>query len=317
MRLLIYLTTILVMSWLVQPSFAVATCDADSERAFRLGQKADEEDRIEDALKFYSNAAEHCSRFEYWMAVGDILVEDFFGAMSGEDVRAGGSQAVDAYANAFQVAESDEQKVDAAIGIANLGVISGDPLNARKWLSYASQLSPGHGDLDDLRIALEEQEESLSTDDIRRARGTVASLLFDTVALIEVEQPGGLPDLPSDAGVTVAMIPIPINFETNSTVPDPATGSNVRNLAQVLTEESEDAVFIFVGHADARGGQDYNMQLSERRAEAIQQSVELLHPQLRGRIVSEGSGEGNPTDFGNSPSALRANRRLEVWIQQP
>ena len=96
-----------------------------------------------------------------------------------------------------------------------------------------------------------------------------------------------------------------------------ATRSNVRNLAQVLTEESEDVVFIFVGHADARGSQDYNLQLSERRAEAIQQSVELLHPQLRGRIVSEGSGEGNPMDFGNSPSALRANRRLEVWIQQP
>ena len=178
--------TALVFALLPVTSHALTDCGPDAELAFKLGQKADANDEQDSALRYYRNAARACDRSEYWQAVGDILVTDYFGSLSAEEILENGGQASDAYSNAFKAAESDAQRLDAAKGLANLGILSGDPLNARRWLGYASRLAPEDPGIDKMRSALAEQEEKgIGETEIRRARGTASSVLFSSVSLID------------------------------------------------------------------------------------------------------------------------------------
>ncbi|MGI9291885.1 MAG: OmpA family protein [Gammaproteobacteria bacterium] len=310
-------------------AYAVADCDPDAERAFSLGQKADANDDQDAALKYYRNAARACDRSDYWQAVGDILVNDYFGSLSPDEILENGGQATDAYTNALNAAETSEEQLAAAKGLANLGILSGDPLNAKEWLGFASQISPDDPEIEEMRVALQAQEaKGISETEIRRARGTADSVLFGSVALID-ETPiisDGVNPAPKRAVSAPAQttktakaqkIAIPVNFGSNSTQPDERTAANVKALASVLLEEDSSASFVFVGHADRRGEEWSNQQLSESRAVAIKQTIETIYPELKGRITAEGAGESQPMDYGSSETSLAANRRLEVWIKYP
>ncbi len=75
--------------------------------------------------------------------------------------------------------------------------------------------------------------------------------------------------------------------------------------------------FTFIGHTDRRGGDQYNLGLSLQRAEAMREIVNTLEPSLKGRIRVEGRGAREPIDLGGDERALRANRRLQVIVNQP
>jgi outer membrane protein OmpA-like peptidoglycan-associated protein len=67
-----------------------------------------------------------------------------------------------------------------------------------------------------------------------------------------------------------------------------------------------------VGHADARGAEDMNQRLSERRAEAakrflVQRGIEAE------RLRAEGRGESEPALNGDGPQVWKENRRLEFY----
>jgi outer membrane protein OmpA-like peptidoglycan-associated protein len=67
-----------------------------------------------------------------------------------------------------------------------------------------------------------------------------------------------------------------------------------------------------VGHADARGPEDMNQRLSERRAEAakkylVQRGIE------EERLRAEGRGESEPAVQGTGAQAWKENRRLEFY----
>jgi outer membrane protein OmpA-like peptidoglycan-associated protein len=69
------------------------------------------------------------------------------------------------------------------------------------------------------------------------------------------------------------------------------------------------------GHADERGGPDFNMDLSRRRAAMVARY-------LRSRGVSDASiesryfGESRPVDPANTTEAWARNRRVTVWVAE-
>jgi peptidoglycan-associated lipoprotein len=68
------------------------------------------------------------------------------------------------------------------------------------------------------------------------------------------------------------------------------------------------------GHADERGTDEYNLQLSERRAAAVRRYLtELGVSGDRIRVV--GFGENRPAVEGSSESAYAANRRVEFNVR--
>jgi OOP family OmpA-OmpF porin len=109
---------------------------------------------------------------------------------------------------------------------------------------------------------------------------------------------------------------IPINFESDKTSVDDQTKPNIEALASVMAEDSTGQHFVFIGHADSRGDDNYNLQLSRQRAEAIRDQIVELKPELKGRITVQGHGAHEPIDLGTDDEAMRRNRRLQVVAKQ-
>jgi outer membrane protein OmpA-like peptidoglycan-associated protein len=92
-------------------------------------------------------------------------------------------------------------------------------------------------------------------------------------------------------------------------------------LATVLNQQQTLSRRIAVeGHADALGSQEYNLRLSQRRADAVAQ--ELIASQIRReRVRSQGYGEQQPVapntnpDGTDNPDGRAQNRRVEVVIE--
>jgi outer membrane protein OmpA-like peptidoglycan-associated protein len=76
---------------------------------------------------------------------------------------------------------------------------------------------------------------------------------------------------------------------------------------------SEDFAITISGHTDARGNDQYNQRLSERRAQAV--ADYLIEAGLaRERFTVQGLGKAYPVDTGNSDEAHARNRRVELGI---
>jgi outer membrane protein OmpA-like peptidoglycan-associated protein len=88
--------------------------------------------------------------------------------------------------------------------------------------------------------------------------------------------------------------------------------ANLRNLAASLKEYPNSSLLI-VGHTDAQGSDDYNMQLSQRRASAAAQYL-VMQGVDAGRLRTLGLGETEPKAPNDSESNMSLNRRVEVAI---
>lgn len=66
---------------------------------------------------------------------------------------------------------------------------------------------------------------------------------------------------------------------------------------------------LIYGHTDARASDEYNMRLSQRRADTVTRVA--LDAGVR-VVESRGFGERRPAQAGNSAAAYKANRRVEV-----
>jgi outer membrane protein OmpA-like peptidoglycan-associated protein len=104
-----------------------------------------------------------------------------------------------------------------------------------------------------------------------------------------------------------------VNFELNSDELSESAKANLLEFSRALEDPRLGAAtFSIEGHTDATGPEDYNLRLSERRADAV---VRFLREQGAdaSRFSVKGFGEGNPrSDDPFDP----INRRVETRIVQ-
>jgi outer membrane protein OmpA-like peptidoglycan-associated protein len=101
-------------------------------------------------------------------------------------------------------------------------------------------------------------------------------------------------------------------FDFDSDVVKGAARSNLTDLANSLKKYPESEVLI-VGHTDAQGTDDYNLNLSRRRSGAAAQYL-TSQGVSRNRIRTEGRGELEPVAGNESEAGRSQNRRVEVAI---
>ena len=94
-------------------------------------------------------------------------------------------------------------------------------------------------------------------------------------------------------GVEVLPIPVPINFFTNETRLTPEGEKAAQELAAVAMEQGVRRMKL-VGHADPRGSDALNMDLSKRRVERVRDF--LLGNGVKAQIVVEWKGARQPFD---------------------
>jgi outer membrane protein OmpA-like peptidoglycan-associated protein len=87
----------------------------------------------------------------------------------------------------------------------------------------------------------------------------------------------------------------------------------IHNVARTLSEYPSTYVDV-IGHADATGADDYNQDLSERRAFAVG-SVLINDGVRRERLVARGRGEMEPIASNATPDGRAQNRRVEIRLK--
>ncbi len=109
----------------------------------------------------------------------------------------------------------------------------------------------------------------------------------------------------------VAGIDVEVQFDSGSATLGTAAKAWLVDLGTVLLKSEAKGVRLLVaGHADAQGGDDYNLRLSQRRADAVKR-VLIARFKLPGEaVVAVGYGKTQPKNPAD-PFA-RENRRVEV-----
>jgi outer membrane protein OmpA-like peptidoglycan-associated protein len=106
-------------------------------------------------------------------------------------------------------------------------------------------------------------------------------------------------------------IDLTINFEYNSANITGQAQSTVNELGKALADpQLRGSVFLVAGHTDAKGGDDYNQKLSERRAEAIKRFLNEKYGIQAENLVTVGYGKTQLKNADN-PTADE-NRRVQV-----
>jgi outer membrane protein OmpA-like peptidoglycan-associated protein len=87
---------------------------------------------------------------------------------------------------------------------------------------------------------------------------------------------------------------------------------NLRKLARIINRDS-DTTLMIVGHTDSRGDENYNLRLSERRAQSAS-SFMISQGLASSRIQIVGRGEYEPISENETDAGRQKNRRIEVAI---
>ncbi|MCB9741317.1 MAG: OmpA family protein [Alphaproteobacteria bacterium] len=106
-----------------------------------------------------------------------------------------------------------------------------------------------------------------------------------------------------------------VHFETAKAVIKPESYDLLRQVARVIIEHPELTLISVEGHADSRGGEGYNLDLSTRRARAVYQFL-IAQGVSPARLRSEGFGESRPILDEDTEEAWAKNRRVEFVIQE-
>lgn len=105
-------------------------------------------------------------------------------------------------------------------------------------------------------------------------------------------------------------ISLTIGFEFDSAQITPTSADTLASLAQALKSPDLQALnFRVEGHTDRRGKSDYNLRLSQQRADAVRAYLQKLGVPTD-RLVAEGRGD---TDLANPADPLASeNRRVRI-----
>jgi outer membrane protein OmpA-like peptidoglycan-associated protein len=103
-----------------------------------------------------------------------------------------------------------------------------------------------------------------------------------------------------------------ITFATNSADLNAGFFQVLNSVALVVNEFNQTVIEV-AGHTDNTGGDQYNQQLSERRAGAV--AAYLGTRSVRSdRIITVGMGEGRPVATNDTEAGRQLNRRVELTL---
>lgn len=101
-------------------------------------------------------------------------------------------------------------------------------------------------------------------------------------------------------------------FETGKAALMPGRLQAIDKLANFLAKNPDRGVLV-EGHTDSVGTAEYNMQLSQKRAEAVRDAL-LARGVDAERITTKGYGKSSPVASNNTAEGRQLNRRVEIVV---
>lgn len=110
-----------------------------------------------------------------------------------------------------------------------------------------------------------------------------------------------------------------VSFDTNSAVVRPGLYSEIDRIANVMVQYPQTVIQV-EGHTDSAGAEEYNMDLSRRRADAVKDLL-VQRGVEPSRVAVVAFGESTPIATNDTESGRQRNRRVEIKVapmqQQP
>jgi outer membrane protein OmpA-like peptidoglycan-associated protein len=174
-------------------------------------------------------------------------------------------------------------------------------------ITQAEQAASATGMLNKTREQLAANEEQLAKEKQERvdAEKRAAQAMADLARVASVKQ---------DTRGTVITLSGGVLFASAKYDLLPAAQSNLAQVADALSKSDPDSKIIVAGYTDSQGGQAYNMDLSQHRAEAVR-SFLVSHGVAPDRISAQGFGPAQPVADNASPEGRADNRRVEIVVQ--
>jgi OmpA-OmpF porin, OOP family len=120
----------------------------------------------------------------------------------------------------------------------------------------------------------------------------------------------GLPDMRNKLITQGKLVSYGIYFDVNSDKLKPESAPTLKEIAVVLLDNPAIKIEI-VGHTDSDGADDFNLDLSRRRAESVKQELIKSYGIEANRIQTDGKGESQPITTNDTAINKAKNRRVE------
>ncbi len=122
--------------------------------------------------------------------------------------------------------------------------------------------------------------------------------------------------LPSEIAEDNPRVGALIRFDFDSDAIIPESYPLLREFGASFQKDLPDARFLIEGHADSKGTDAYNMDLSRRRAEAVRQFLMSFFQIDAGRLSIMAHGESRPIASNDTEDGRALNRRVEFVREQ-
>jgi outer membrane protein OmpA-like peptidoglycan-associated protein len=141
----------------------------------------------------------------------------------------------------------------------------------------------------------------------------VVEVVKERVDTIEVVRIDTTKFLKTNKTKTTDLIQLPnVQFETDKDILVPGSLPDIQRLAEFLIKNKHVKAEIY-GHTDNVGDRNHNLDLSQRRADAVRDFLVKLGVESS-RIKTRGFGPDQPKNKNDTPEGRLMNRRVEVML---
>ncbi len=212
-----------------------------------------------------------------------------------------------------------DRKVDTAAALARTALLEdqrqalSQQRDAARLEARTREADRNASNLAGAKVALAEQRRS---NEALRGEADAAHAAADDASARSAQLQQQLDDLnarPTDRGIVLTLGDV--LFTSGKAELKPGAAGHLGKLALFL-DKYPDRTVLIEGHTDSIGTDDYNVDLSRRRAEAVR---DYLTGQGIGavRLTTAGRGKSEPVADNASASGREQNRRVEVVISNP
>jgi len=145
------------------------------------------------------------------------------------------------------------------------------------------------------------------------AGGAVGNYMDRQQRALEAELSGTGVGVARQGDNLILRMPSDVTFATNQSSIDPRFNAVLDDVASVLNEYDRSVIDI-IGHADSAGSDEYNLDLSRRRASSVAGYL-VSRGVMADRIFVDGRGESQPIASNDTPAGKAQNRRVEILIR--
>jgi outer membrane protein OmpA-like peptidoglycan-associated protein len=229
----------------------------------------------------------------------------------------------DPYANQYaaldlQTAKGDLDTAEAAAANHRVADVDQPAYLATQWARIAqargaakaadAKVAAGQAERDRIQLSAREREVQAANRQVQVANGQRDQANEEAARLqAEMDQ---LKATPTPRGLVLTLGDV--LFNTGKADLNPGAARKLDQLAQFLNDHPERRVEID-GFTDSVGSDDYNQDLSQRRADAVKGAL-VSRSIDASRITTQGYGKAFPVAGNNDSGGRQLNRRVEVVI---